>query len=219
MRFGTDAALVTDGERLLGIVTPPTWSAPSPPMREVGCPPPRARGDDHERCPTTDLNAMTISSVDRRSVRTSVELATRALSIRISQSWRWRLGTRTVHLYADRQRHLAATDADGRDLVVSCGTASDDILSRVAGRGGVERGPPARDPARPGDLPAQPTARAHQYPDGGARSRPRWLDDPAAGVASPALRGTHRLLPRTREPSGPTANGVNAVRLVVTSWQ
>jgi hypothetical protein len=131
MRFGTDAALVTDGERLLGIVTPPTWSAPSPPMREVGCPPPRARGDDHERCPTTDLNAMTISSVDRRSVRTSVELATRALSIHNSQSWRWRLGTRTVHLYADRQRHLAATDADGRDLVVSCGTASDGILSRL----------------------------------------------------------------------------------------
>jgi nitroreductase len=64
-----------------------------------------------------------VDIVDRRSVRSALELACRAPSIHNSQPWRWRLSGRSVHLYADLSRWLPATDADGRDLVVSCGAA------------------------------------------------------------------------------------------------
>ena len=63
------------------------------------------------------------AAVDRRTVRAAIELASRAPSVHNSQPWRWMVGPHSVHLYADLRRWLPATDADGRDLVVSCGAA------------------------------------------------------------------------------------------------
>ncbi|HEU5469306.1 MAG TPA: hypothetical protein VFV67_01535 [Actinophytocola sp.] len=40
-----------------------------------------------------------------------------------SQPWRFRVGHRTIEVHADPRRHLAATDADGRDQVISRGAA------------------------------------------------------------------------------------------------
>ncbi|NMH99308.1 Acg family FMN-binding oxidoreductase [Pseudonocardia acidicola] len=64
---------------------------------------------------------MSATRVDRDTLRTALELASRAPSVHNTQPWRWRAGDRTLHLYADRTRQLSAADADGRDLVVSCG--------------------------------------------------------------------------------------------------
>jgi hypothetical protein len=64
---------------------------------------------------------MTIDHVDQRTVRSALELANRAPSVHHSQPWRWCPGPNSVHLYADLRRWLPATDAEGRDLIVSCG--------------------------------------------------------------------------------------------------
>ncbi len=60
---------------------------------------------------------------DDYTVETAVALACRAPSVHNSQPWQWRVGDRTVHLYADRTRQLAGTDPDGRDLMLGCGAA------------------------------------------------------------------------------------------------
>lgn len=66
---------------------------------------------------------MSVSQIDPGAVRTALALAARAPSIHNSQPWRWQLGERTVHLRADFSRWLPATDADGRELLLSCGAA------------------------------------------------------------------------------------------------
>ena len=45
-------------------------------------------------------------------------VATRAPSIHNSQPWRWRVGTQSLHLYADPDRRLPNTDPDSRDLLL-----------------------------------------------------------------------------------------------------
>jgi len=60
---------------------------------------------------------------DDRTVTTAIDLATRAPSVHNTQPWRWRIGDRSVHLYADLERQVSATDPDQRDLVMSCGAA------------------------------------------------------------------------------------------------
>jgi hypothetical protein len=66
---------------------------------------------------------MLIDKIDHRTVRSAIELASHAPSVHNSQPWHWTLGRRVVHLNADLKRWLSATDADGRDLGVSCGAA------------------------------------------------------------------------------------------------
>src|SRR3954470_9435143 len=75
------------------------------------------------------------ASVDRRTVRTAIELAAHAPSVHNSQPWRWVVGPHSVHLYADRSRWLRATDADGRDLVVSCGAVLHHLRVALAATG------------------------------------------------------------------------------------
>jgi nitroreductase len=60
---------------------------------------------------------------DRHALRAALELASRAPSVHNSQPWRWTTGPHTVHLRADLRHWLPVTDADGRDLVLSCGAA------------------------------------------------------------------------------------------------
>ncbi|BBY62222.1 nitroreductase family protein [Mycolicibacterium helvum] len=54
-------------------------------------------------------------------VRAVLTLATQAPSVHNSQPWRWQVGPHSLHLYADRSRHLPKVDPDRRDLLVSCG--------------------------------------------------------------------------------------------------
>lgn len=60
---------------------------------------------------------------DRRTTLAALELAGRAPSLHNSQPWRWRIAAHSVHLYADENRRLTATDPSGRELVISCGAA------------------------------------------------------------------------------------------------
>ncbi|MFC5235965.1 Acg family FMN-binding oxidoreductase [Pseudonocardia zijingensis] len=78
---------------------------------------------------------MTTNHIDQRTVRTALALAARAPSIHNSQPWRWVVGPRSVHLYADLRRWLPATDAQGRDLIVSCGAALHHLRVALAAAG------------------------------------------------------------------------------------
>lgn len=66
---------------------------------------------------------MPATYLDADTVDTALALANRAPSVHNSQPWRWEVGVQSVHLYVDRSRHLPHTDPDGRDLLISCGTA------------------------------------------------------------------------------------------------
>jgi nitroreductase len=65
----------------------------------------------------------------------SVEDALRAPSVHNSQPWHWRIRPDEVQLHADAHRHLAATDPDRRELVVSCGAALHHLRVALAARG------------------------------------------------------------------------------------
>src|SRR6202035_5417376 len=60
---------------------------------------------------------------DHESIRTALSLASRAPSLHNTQPWRWRVGSDSLHLYAERGLHLPTTDPDGPDLILSCGIA------------------------------------------------------------------------------------------------
>lgn len=60
---------------------------------------------------------------DDNTVRTALALAGRAPSVHNSQPWHWRVGPRSMHLYADLAMHLPHADPNKRDLMVSCGAA------------------------------------------------------------------------------------------------
>lgn len=64
----------------------------------------------------------------------AVKSALRAPSVHNTQPWRWRIGPSAVDLHADWTRHLAWTDPDRRDLVVSCGAALHHLRVGLAGR-------------------------------------------------------------------------------------
>jgi nitroreductase len=95
---------------------------------------------------------MIIESVDHRIIRTAVELGSHAPSVHNSQPWRWQLDGRSLLLQADLRRWLPTTDADGRDLVVSCGAALHHTRIALAAAGVhavVHRLP---DPGRPDNI-------------------------------------------------------------------
>src|SRR5439155_1054856 len=65
----------------------------------------------------------TMADLDQVTQLAALELAVRAPSIHNSQPWRFGVGPGRIELYADPTRHLAATDPDERDLLISCGAA------------------------------------------------------------------------------------------------
>lgn len=67
---------------------------------------------------------------DQQTVLSAIELANRAPSVHNTQPWHWLIGTTSIHLMADLTRRVPVTDADGRDLLLSCGAALDHL--RVA---------------------------------------------------------------------------------------
>ena len=87
--------------------------------------------------------------IDRGTARAAVALAARAPSVHNSQPWRWWIGERVVHLYADMGRWLPLTDTDGRDLMISCGAALHHLRVALAALGVAATVDRLPDPDRP----------------------------------------------------------------------
>jgi nitroreductase len=78
---------------------------------------------------------MSTQELNQETLQEAIEKAGRAPSIHNSQPWRFRVGERRVDLYADPTRWLPATDADGRDLLLSCGAALHHLRLALADAG------------------------------------------------------------------------------------
>jgi nitroreductase len=100
------------------------------------------------------MATMTTTRPDHETVRGAIALATRAPSVHNTQPWRWLLGERTVHLMADRTRHLPATDPDGRDLLISCGATLHHLRVALAALGWASEVHRIPNPANPDHLAA-----------------------------------------------------------------
>ena len=65
----------------------------------------------------------------------AADLAGYAPSIHNTQPWRWRVDRGQLELYADTGRQLAASDPNGRLMMVSCGAALHHARTALAARG------------------------------------------------------------------------------------
>ena len=72
---------------------------------------------------------------DTGTLETALDMAARAPSAQNSQPWLWRIARDGVHLYADRSRRLGDTDADHRDVLLSCGAVLDHCVVALAALG------------------------------------------------------------------------------------
>ncbi|AKN17833.1 hypothetical protein MHAE_07129 [Mycobacterium haemophilum DSM 44634] len=72
---------------------------------------------------------------DRGTLHAALSLAIRAPSVHNTQPWRWRVGKKSLHLYADSRLQLPNTDPDGRDLMLSCGIALHHCVVALAALG------------------------------------------------------------------------------------
>ena len=89
-----------------------------------------------------------------------------APSIHNTQPWRWRVLPDRLELYAERDRRLAATDPDGRLLMLSCGAALHHARLALAAEGLTARLRRLPDPAEPDLLAAiVPTGRTTASPE------------------------------------------------------
>jgi nitroreductase len=89
---------------------------------------------------------------DRETVHTALMLATRAPSVHNTQPWRWRVGSESLHLYAEPGLHLPSTDPDGRDLISSCGIALHHCVIALAALGWQSKVHRLPNPAEPKHL-------------------------------------------------------------------
>jgi hypothetical protein len=78
---------------------------------------------------------MPVTTVDTEVIRDAVRLACRAPSLHNSQPWRWVLEGRVLHLYADPDRVVRATDSSGREALMACGAVLDHLRVAMAAAG------------------------------------------------------------------------------------
>lgn len=83
-----------------------------------------------------------------------VETASRAPSVHNTQPWRWRGGSRTLELFADRTHQLTETDPEGRNLTISCGAALHHAQAAAGALGWSTRVVRHPDPVQPDLLAA-----------------------------------------------------------------
>ena len=98
---------------------------------------------------------------DVETIRSALMLAVRAPSVHNSQPWQWRVGERSLHLYANPDLRLPHTDPDARDWMLSCGATLNHCqvgLSALGWQSKVHRFP---NPADPNHLAAM---EVHRYP-------------------------------------------------------
>lgn len=96
-----------------------------------------------------ERSIVTTQAPGRDTVHAALSLAVRAPSIHNSQPWRWRVGEKSLHLYAERSLHLPHADPDSRELLVSCGAALNHCaiaLSALGWRSVIHRLPNPADP-------------------------------------------------------------------------
>jgi len=93
-----------------------------------------------------------MADLDQVTQLAALELAVRAPSIHNSQPWRFGVGPGRIELYADPTRHLAATDPDERDLLISCGAALHHLRIGLAALGWLPLTHRLPDPNRPEHL-------------------------------------------------------------------
>lgn len=128
---------------------------------------------------------------DAQTIRTGLTLATRAPSIHNTQPWRWMVGERSLHLYADTTRHLIHTDPDRRELMVSCGMVLHHAVIALAALGWqaqVTRLPNPADPLHLASVLLSPS-RADHHDVALAAAIPRRRTDRRHFSAWPVPRG------------------------------
>lgn len=86
------------------------------------------------------------------TIRTAMALANRAPSVHNSQPWSWRVGSHSLHLYAQRSLQLEHTDPDGRELMVSCGAVLNHCAVAFAALGWQAKVHRFPNPAEPDHL-------------------------------------------------------------------
>jgi nitroreductase len=101
---------------------------------------------------------------DAGTIRTVLALASRAPSVHNTQPWRWLVGAQSLHLYSDGDRQLLNTDPDGRDLILSCGTALNHCVVALAAVGWQAKVARLPNPADPSHLAAIELSRSTADP-------------------------------------------------------
>lgn len=72
---------------------------------------------------------------DRSTILAVFDKAGRAPSVHNTQPWRWVFDGSRLHLYRDTTRRLTSADAQGRQLVISCGAMLDHVRTAFAAAG------------------------------------------------------------------------------------
>jgi hypothetical protein len=78
---------------------------------------------------------MTHKVLEPEMIRDAVMLACRAPSLHNSQPWHWVAESGRLHLFADREQLVQASDRSGREMILSCGVALDHLLVAMAAAG------------------------------------------------------------------------------------
>ncbi|WP_127508073.1 Acg family FMN-binding oxidoreductase [Actinoplanes solisilvae] len=98
----------------------------------------------------------------------AVRLATMSPSLHNSQPWRFRVGTNTVEVYADRSRRLQVLDPAGRELLISVGAAVFTLRLALRNAGLRSRADLFPDPGEPDLVARVAPDTAHPSPPGPA---------------------------------------------------
>ncbi|WP_406632616.1 NAD(P)H nitroreductase [Amycolatopsis sp. WGS_07] len=134
------------------------------------------------------------------TVTTAVGMAVRAPSAHNFQPWRFAVGYRSLHLFADSSRHPAETGSDRRDRVISCGAALHHLRIAFAALGWHAEAHRLPDPAEPDHLAA---VELHRHEP--------TLDEVALAAAIPLRRTDRRRHSSWRVPRGHLENIAEAV--------